>query len=81
MVVATYSYDAWGVCTITQDASDCGIATVNPLRYRGYYFDTEIGIYYLQSRYYDPTVGRFVNEDKVTFLGVGSTIVSYNLFS
>ena len=62
--VARYSYDAWGVCTVTQDASDCAIATVNPYRYRGYYYDPEIGMYYLQSRYYDPVVGRFVNGDK-----------------
>ena len=51
-VVAKYSYDAWGVCTISQDSSDCGIAAVNPFRYRGYYYDIEIGLYYLQSRYY-----------------------------
>ena len=62
-VVARYSYDAWGVCTIAQDTSGCGIATVNPFRYRGYYFDTEIEMYYLQSRYYDPVVGRFINAD------------------
>ena len=36
-------------------------AIVNPFRYRGYYYDTESGLYYLQSRYYDPTTGRFVN--------------------
>ena len=51
-VVAKYTYDAWGVCTIAQDVSDCGIANVNPFRYRGYYYDSEIGLYYLQSRYY-----------------------------
>ena len=50
--VAKYTYDAWGVCTISQDVSDCGIANVNPFRYRGYYYDSEIGLYYLQSRYY-----------------------------
>ena len=51
-VVAKYSYDAWGVCTVEQDTSAAGIASVNPFRYRGYYFDAEIGMYYLQSRYY-----------------------------
>ncbi|MGI6264197.1 MAG: RHS repeat-associated core domain-containing protein [Acutalibacteraceae bacterium] len=39
------------------------IANVNPFRYRGYYYDTESGFYYLQSRYYDPTTGRFINAD------------------
>ena len=62
-VVATYSYDAWGVCTVTSDTSDVSIATVNPYRYRSYYYDSEIGMYYLQSRYYNPIVGRFVNSD------------------
>ena len=60
--VARYSYDAWGVPTIAQDS--VGIATINPFRYRSYYYDEEIGLYYLQSRYYDAAVGRFINEDK-----------------
>ena len=62
-VVAKYSYDAWGKCTIVEDTSDCNIATLNPFRYRGYYYDSEIGMYYLQSRYYDPEIGRFINAD------------------
>ena len=61
-VVASYTYDAWGVCTIVSDNTGI-IARVNPFRYRGYYFDQEIGLYYLQSRYYDASVGRFVNLD------------------
>ena len=40
--VARYSYDAWCVLTVTQDVSGCGIAQINPYRYRGYYFDSEI---------------------------------------
>ena len=79
--VARYAYDAWGVCTVTQDASDIAIATVNPYRYRGYYYDPEIGMYYLQSRYYDPAVGRFVNGDSVGYLGLSSVPSGYNLFS
>ena len=39
------------------------IANVNPYRYRGYYYDIETGLYYLQSRYYDPETGRFINAD------------------
>ena len=65
--VARYSYDAWGVCTITEDVSGCNIAEVNPYRYRGYYSDAEIEMYYLQSRYYNPVVGRFINSDEVVF--------------
>ena len=67
-VVAKYSYDAWGACTILQDSSDCHIASLNPYRYRGYYYDAEIGLYYLQSRYYDPGVGRFINADEMFFI-------------
>ena len=61
--VARYSYDAWGACTIVKDTTASGIATINPFRYRGYYYDKEIGMYYLQSRYYNPIIGRFVNGD------------------
>ena len=61
-VVATYTYDAWGVCTIVSDNTGI-IANVNPFRYRSYYFDQHTGLYYLQSRYYDPQVGRFINGD------------------
>ena len=57
--VATYKYDAWGnVISATGT-----MASVNPFRYRGYYYDTETGFYYLQSRYYDPEIGRFINAD------------------
>ena len=58
-VVAQYSYNAWGeVLTATGT-----LAEVNPLRYRGYYYDAETGFYYLQSRYYDPEICRFINAD------------------
>ena len=56
--VATYEYDAWG------NVSSSGrLAEINPLRYRGYYYDNETGFYYLQSRYYDPADRRFMNAD------------------
>ena len=79
--VARYSYDAWGVCTVTQDNSGCDIANINPFRYRGYYFDKEIGMYYLQSRYYDPTVGRFVNSDEAEFINICRVANGTSLFS
>lgn len=80
--LARYSYDAWGVCTVTYTDMErtCGIdiANINPFRYRSYYFDKEIGMYYLQSRYYDPTVGRFVNGDENIFSGIlGTNIYGY----
>ena len=64
--VAGYVYDAWGKCTITTNVD--GIATFNPIRYRGYYYDTEMGLYYLNSRYYDPNTGRFINHDAISVL-------------
>ena len=79
-VIARYSYDAWGVCNIVEDTSGCNIANVNPYRYRGYYYDDETGMYYLQSRYYDPVIGRFINSDNIEF--VNSTDIKLtNLFS
>ena len=80
-VVARYFYDAWGVCTDVQDNSDCSVATVNPFRYRSYYFDSEIGIYYLQSRYYNPVVGRFVNADEAMFAVIPNNLLQHNLFT
>ena len=55
--VASYEYDAWGNVTYSTGT----MANINPLKYRGYYHDAESGFYYLQSRYYDPAIGRFVN--------------------
>ena len=78
--VARYSYDAWGVPTVVSDSSGRSIATINPFRYRGYYYDAEIGMYYLQSRYYNPVVGRFINADDVDFIKNESCDVSVNLY-
>lgn len=75
-ILASYTYDAWGN-VLTSEGS---LAAANPIRYRGYYFDTETSLYYLQSRYYDPAVGRFINADDSSYLGADGTDNSYNLF-
>lgn len=80
-VIAKYSYDAWGVCTVVQDISEVGIAKINPIRYRGYYFDQEIEMYYLQKRYYNPSVCRFINADTAETLTYPVDSESTNLFS
>ena len=80
-VVARYTYDAWGVCTVTADTSGVNIATVNPFRYRSYYYDTETGLYYLQSHYYDPTVGRFVNADEAVIAVSNDHMFGHNLYT
>ena len=63
---AEYSYDAWGKCAIKTNVS--GIAAINPFRYRGYYLDDETGLYYLNARYYDPEIGRFISADSIAYL-------------
>ena len=62
----SYTYDAWGNCTVT--GSTTTGAQYNPFRYRGYYYDSELGVYYLNSRYYDANLGRFVNADDVSII-------------
>ena len=75
-VVASYSYDPWGNITSSSGA----LADVNPLRYRGYYYDSETGFYYLQSRYYDPELGRFINAD--SYASTDATgLLSANMFA
>ena len=79
LVCARYTYDAWGKCTVDFDNTLTKIGDVNPFRYRGYYYDNETGLYYLQSRYYDPKVGRFVNGDMPIILYFAD--ISYNVYS
>ena len=74
-VLAAYTYDAWGN-VLTSEGS---LAASNPIRYRGYYFDTETSLYYLQSRYYDPAVGRFINADD--YVSTGQGICGCNMFA
>ena len=71
-MVVQYWYDAWGNHKVvsangTTITSSAHIGNVNPFRYRGYYYDTETGLYFLQTRYYDPEVGRFLNRDSVSY--------------
>ena len=74
-VLASYSYDAWGKAY----KSSGSMRNINPLRFRGYYYDTETGFYYLQSRYYDPVVSRFINAD--SYASTGQGFLGYNMFA
>ena len=78
----TYTYDAWGreFSWSTLNSGYAGLLYGNPLTYRGYIYDRETGFYYLQSRYYDPTIGRFLNADSALFLGISGSLKSLNLF-
>ena len=79
--IAKYSYDAWG--NVTSKMCYEGYETpyaLNHITYRGYYRDDESGFYYLQSRYYDAEVGRFLNADDVEYLDSGNIVAKNNLY-
>ena len=77
--VAEYAYDAWGNM-LTEDNGTLTVGKLNPFRYRSYVYDEETGLYYLQSRYYDPLTGRFVNADVYADTQSG-TPLSTNMFA
>ena len=85
-MVAKYEYDAWGnVLTVTNsnnsEITDPNhIANLNPFRYRSYYYDSESGLYYLMSRYYDPVTHRFVNADGYFQSGDGILDTNMNAY-
>ena len=65
--IVEYAYDAWGNCTIVY-AEDLAFAEANPIRYRGYYYDRETGLYYLNARYYNPEWRRFISPDAAEYI-------------
>ena len=84
-LIATYEYDEWGKVKTVRDATGAiltdpaHLANRNPFRYRGYHYDTETGFYYLQSRYYDPAISRFINADSYGSTGQG--FLGTNMFA
>ena len=72
---AEYVYSPWDEVI----SAEGDLAEVNPLRYRGYYYDSETGFYYLQSRYYDPENHRFINAD--CYASTGQGFIGTNAFS
>ena len=79
-VVVRYTYDSWGkVISVTGSLADT-VGVKNPLRYRGYYYDVETKLYYLQSRYYDPETCRFINADSLLVAG-DDYIQGVNMFA
>ena len=82
--IGTYTYDAWGKCSLSGAngntiLEDKVVAFYNPFRYRGYYYDNETGFYYLQSRYYNPEWGRFLNADG--YINANGDITGFNMFA
>lgn len=85
-LIVEYAYDSWGkllgIYGRDDEYSEQQLANANPLRYRGYYYDSETGYYYLQSRYYDPNICRFINADIPEIAGLSKDIsVGTNLFA
>lgn len=79
-LLVSYSYDAWGSASVQyHNGGGSTNAVYNPFRYRGYYYDAETGLYYLQSRYYNPEIGRFINADSLVSTGQG--ILGYSMFA
>lgn len=87
-IAVEYTYDPWGKLlninthgsTPSMDVKYRSAAEANPLRYRGYYYDTETGFYYLQTRYYDPAICRFINADTYTTTDADG-LLSTNMFA
>ena len=79
--VAEYAYDAWGnpINTNYYNSSSNPGVTYSPFRYRGYWYDEETGLYYLNSRYYNPEWGRFLNAD--IYLNANGDIIGFNMFA
>ncbi|MBP3392298.1 MAG: RHS repeat-associated core domain-containing protein [Clostridia bacterium] len=89
-VVCKYSYDTWGKILSIKDGSGNAITSaghignINPMRYRGYYYDTETGLYYVSSRYYDPEIGRWISPEPNVDYGdfdEGAGLLGYNVYA
>ena len=84
-ILARYIYDAWGNHKVVDNngveiTDSTHVGNLNPFRYRGYYFDTETGLYFLKTRYYDPQVGRFITIDSIEYIDP-ETINGLNLYA
>ena len=81
--VVSYTYDPWGAPMSTDGTMASTLGTANPLRYRGYVYDTETGLYYLTSRYYNPVWGRFINADTAAVVAASPDKANWdkNLFA
>ena len=77
--VVEYAYDAWGNVLNVSGSLASTLGAANPIRYRSYYYDTETGWYYLQSRYYNPTWGRFISADN--HINANGDLIGFNMFA
>ena len=76
----SYTYGAWGdTVTSYHNGGSSTTATKNPYKYRGYYYDSDLAMYYLQTRYYDPAICRFINADM--YVSTGQGLIDFNMFA
>lgn len=80
-IVTSYTYDAYGNILSIEGSEASTVGQINPYRYRSYRYDVETGFYYLNSRYYDPEIGRFINADDISMLSNYAVKENYNLYS
>jgi len=78
-IVVEYGYDAWGKPIYTSGSMAATLGADNPFLYRAYYYDDETGLYYLESRYYNPEWGRFINADEV--IDETGSLITHNVFA
>ena len=79
----SYLYNAWGelVYAYAFNGAENTTARYNTIFYRGYYFDEDLCLYYLTTRYYDPNIGRFISPDDISYLGANGDLNAYNLYA
>ena len=77
--IVEYVYDAYGNCTIKGTTTNYVLAYANPIRYRGYYYDEDTNLYYLNARYYSPEFRRFISPDDTSYLDA-ETVNGLNLY-
>lgn len=77
--IVEYAYDTWGNCTIDSSTTNYDLAHANPIRYRGYYYDEDTKLYYLNARYYSPEFRRFISLDDTNYL-VPKNVNGLNLY-
>lgn len=76
--IVTYEYDSWGFLLNINDNSNINLGVINPFRYRSYYYDEETKLYYLNTRYYNPEIGRFINAD--IYISTGQGFAGNNMY-
>ena len=79
-LLVEYAYDSWGNPIYISDSSTSGIGNKNPFRYKGYYWDADTGLYYIDVRYYNPELFRFISPDDTSNLGKNDDFTSTNFY-